>query len=635
VNTNTRSIVAAGVLAALTTLSTTATPRYVWQESPSPGPPYDTWANAAHDIQTAVDAAQPGEEIVVTNGVYATGGRAVGTNVLVNRVAVDKPLTLRSVNGPEVTIIEGAKAPGGDNGDGAIRCVYMAESASLSGFTLTNGATRAVWSLDSESSGGGAWCTSTNAVLTNCVLTGNLASLGGGAIYCGTLNNCTLRGNSTLGFIVTPSSGGGAYGATLNNCVLTNNSAYGYRGVLKYSEGGGACKCTLYNCTLSGNQAVDGGGAFGCTLCNCTLTGNSAPSSEQGYYYDGGGAYGCTLYNCLLTGNSNRHGGGAYGWTLYNCTLTGNSALSYGGGAYRSTLDNCTLTANSDGGAFLCTLNNCTLTSNSAWEGGGACGGTLTNCVLTGNSASKGGGAYDSALNNCTLAGNAAYDDGAGAYGGTLNNCTLTRNAAEGNGGGAYRGTLNNCTLTANSALLGGGAFEGTLNNCIVYFNTAPYGANYSGGTLDYCCTTPMPSDGVGNITNAPLFVDTNGWIDLRLQPNSPCIDAGTNLAGLIATDLLGLPRPMDGNGDGIARFDIGAYEFNPYRFEPALQMSGDGFWFTVRGEPGRSVRIERSRDLVNWEYAGEVPIPACGQTLIDPAATTEPRLFYRALRVP
>ncbi len=62
---------------------------------------------------------------------------------------------------------------------------------------------------------------------------------------------------------------------------------------------------------------------------------------------------------------------------------------------------------------------------------------------------------------------------------------------------------------------------------------------------------------------------------------------------------------------------------------EPTLGSTPD------RGEPGRSVRIERSRDLVNWEYAGAVPIPACGQTLIDPAATAEPHLFYRAMRVP
>jgi hypothetical protein len=70
---------------------------------------------------------------------------------------------------------------------------------------------------------------------------------------------------------------------------------------------------------------------------------------------------------------------------------------------------------------------------------------------------------------------------------------------------------------------------------------------------------------GPGNIDVNPLF--TNG---LQLAANSPCIDAGTNALSIVSSnwglsvsnDFAGLPRPLDGNGDGNPLFDIGAYEF-------------------------------------------------------------------------
>jgi hypothetical protein len=52
---------------------------------------------------------------------------------------------------------------------------------------------------------------------------------------------------------------------------------------------------------------------------------------------------------------------------------------------------------------------------------------------------------------------------------------------------------------------------------------------------------------------------------DFRLRYGSPCIDAGTDLSSAdIVTDILGTPRPLDGNWDGTSSFDMGAYEYNP-----------------------------------------------------------------------
>ena len=84
------------------------------------------------------------------------------------RNLTERPKPIRTVitqgNGFIISVIH--QVPGATNGDGAIRCVYMASGASLSGFTLTNGATRASGDPSTEGNGGGVWCESTNAVVS-------------------------------------------------------------------------------------------------------------------------------------------------------------------------------------------------------------------------------------------------------------------------------------------------------------------------------------------------------------------------------------------------------------------------------------------------------------------------------------
>jgi hypothetical protein len=103
-----------------------AATRYVDADSITPVWPYTNWSTAANTIQDAVEAADPSDVILVTNGVYRTGGRTgpLATG-LTNRVTVVKGVILRSVNGPDVTFTEGYQVPGTTNGEGAVRCVYL------------------------------------------------------------------------------------------------------------------------------------------------------------------------------------------------------------------------------------------------------------------------------------------------------------------------------------------------------------------------------------------------------------------------------------------------------------------------------------------------------------------------------
>ena len=211
------SLTVATVLLGLSNVS--ADTLFVCPVSTNPVPPYANWATAATNIQQAVNAAAPGDAVVVTNGIYGA-------------VNVDKPLSLRSVNGPRVTIIDPARLG---------RCAWLTDGTSLAGFSLRHGA--------ADVFGGGVFCASSDVFLTNCVITDN-------TVY-------TNSNGSAIG------SGGGVYGGTLYNCVVASNSAA--------AVGGGAIASTLYNCTVTGNHADRrGGGVYNTAATNSIVYSNTA-----------------------------------------------------------------------------------------------------------------------------------------------------------------------------------------------------------------------------------------------------------------------------------------------------------------------------------------------------------------------
>lgn len=247
------------------------------------------------------------------------------------------------------------------------------------------------------------------------------------------------------------------------------------------------------------------------------------------------------------------------------------------------------------------TLQDCLVRDNEGWSDGGAMrndgDAVIQRTTFQGNHADRGGGAIVNVgylrIDNSTLVENSAGVDGGAIVNtsvlgadvaGTLHlrNVTIAFNVCDddssgfGNGGGLLNGSSATCylrnTLIAQNADL---TFGEKIHDCKGTLWSQGYNliGNGSGFTL--------AGDKWTNVCNVDpklaALADNGGLTPTcALLPGSPAIDRG-NAAfpggpdpySCQEEDQRGYARPADGDGDGVARCDIGAFERNASFFLP------------------------------------------------------------------
>ena len=296
-------LITANGMAATHYVVTNGTPGHI-----GPVDPYTNWATAGTNIIAVVNAA-------LTNTAPRTVWVSNGTYYLTDQVTISAALTLQSVNGREVTIVDGYNYAGKPVTN---RCFDLTGSgAVLDGVTISNGYV--------IGHGGGVYCAAGNYVkncrITDCVATNvGVVANGGGAYVDGVMSNCEVIRNINFN-----DYGGGIYANGLVvNCVVASNTVYKN---VEQAYGAGI---------MVNNNGV---------ISNCMIYGNDTTATSFG---SGGGikmGWGATVYNSLVYNNYAQVGGGISMFadgSIQNCTVVSNqtgAAGTYTGGIYLWNVD--------------------------------------------------------------------------------------------------------------------------------------------------------------------------------------------------------------------------------------------------------------------------------------------------------
>lgn len=222
-------------------------------------------------------------------------------------------------------------------GASAVNCYYT--DVTISNCTLTGN--RANW-------GAGIYCSSANALISDCLVMDNVCVNNGGGIYCThcnpTIINCTVTGNSSNQFGGGSGRGGGGICANhssnpiIESCIINDNYTAHNGGGISINDNSHA---QLIDCLISANLSdSSGGGVFVCQLSNVTVTGceitDNTALTSGGIYLKNNNIL--TIDHCVISGNAASHNGGGIGCissnpSIANCTIHGND-VDLGGGIF-------------------------------------------------------------------------------------------------------------------------------------------------------------------------------------------------------------------------------------------------------------------------------------------------------------